>query len=82
MFVAHNLPTELIQAMSDLCARDCAQVLRRPVLFDCPPSDFLFRPFLEGMRPEGPEFVLKPTNADVSPLAWSMEQALLGLGLE
>lgn len=80
--MAHNLPSELIQTMSDLCARDCAQALRRSPLFDCPPSDFLFQPFLEGMDPAGPEFVLKPTNADVSPLAWSMEQALMGLELE
>lgn len=82
MDVAHHLPTELIQAMSDLCASDCAEVLGRAALFDCPPSDFLFQPFLEGMAPGSPEFVLKPTNADTSPLAWSMEQALLGLELE
>lgn len=82
MDVAHQLPTELIQAMSDLCASDCAGVLGRPALFDCPPSDFVFKPFLEGMSPGGPEFVLKPTNADTGPLAWSLEQALLGLGIE
>lgn len=82
MRVTHDSPSELIQTMSELCARDCERALRRRPLFDCPASDFLFRPFLESMSPAGPEFILKPMKADVGPLAWSMEQALWRLGLE
>jgi hypothetical protein len=68
--------------MSELCVSDCATVTRFAARFDCPPSDFMFQPFLEGMTADGPEFVLKPTKADAGPLAWSMEQALSALELE
>lgn len=68
--------------MSDLSALDCKEALRRPRRFDCPPAVFIFQPFLEDMQPGAPEFLLKPVKADVGPLAWSMEQALLGLELE
>lgn len=78
----HQVPSELIQTLSDLSARDCEQALRHPRRFDCPPAVFIFQPFLEGMEPGGPEFLLKPMKADTGPLAWSMEQALLGLELE
>lgn len=78
----HRTPSELIQTMSQICAPDCQAALRRPARFDCPQSDFMFRPFLEGMTPEGPEFVLTPTNADVGPLAWSLEQALAAISLD
>jgi hypothetical protein len=71
----------MIETMSEQCAHDCATVLEHRPLFDCPPSDFLFRPFLEQVSEESPEFVLRPTNADTGPLAWSIEQALGSLGL-
>lgn len=80
--VTHGTPSEIIEVISDLCAADCAQALLYTPNFDCPPDAFLFRPFLEGMSPEGPEFILKPTKADAGPLAWSMEQALGALELE
>lgn len=80
--MTHRTPSEIIEVISDLCAPDCAQALLYTPNFDCPPDDFLFRPFLEGMSPEGPEFVLKPTKADAGPLAWSMEQALGALQFE
>lgn len=78
----HQSPSELIQTLSELCASDCAAVAAYPARFDCPPSDYLFQPFLEATSPDGPEFVLKPTKADAGPLAWSMEQALSALELE
>lgn len=77
----HRTPSELIEVISEHCARDAEAVFRRRALFDCPPSDYLFQPFLEGFTPDGPEFVLRPTNVDAGPLAWSMEQALGSLEL-
>ncbi len=76
MEVKHRTPSEMIETITELCARDCAAAVQRSPLFDCPPSDFLFEPFLEGFTPGGPEFILAPTNVDAGPLAWSLEQAL------
>lgn len=76
---------EVLEVLASSFARERAALegeLRSParrirVLRDCPEMEFTFTPWLEAARPDTPDMILVPTTPDISPLAQSLESAIL-----